>query len=95
MCLHVVNTFPNLEQIDHIFMVSGDSHMEVDSMHSPIGKLQISLKNPYRIELFEQKDIKDLDQLTSDLKITNTSIDRDNSAGQVAKLITKIITSLQ
>ena len=30
------------------------------------------------IELFEQRDIKNLKQLTSDLKITNTSVDTDN-----------------
>ena len=36
LCLHTIKTFPNLEQIDHIFMVSGQSHMEVDSMHALI-----------------------------------------------------------
>ena len=36
LCLYLVRKMPNLEQIDHMFMVSGHSHMEVDSMHARI-----------------------------------------------------------
>ena len=52
MCLHVIQMFP-IESIDHIFMVSGHSHMEVDSMHAAIERWvdQLEIHVPYEWEV--------------------------------------------
>jgi hypothetical protein len=72
-----------------MFMVSGYSHMEVDSMHSCIEKKSKSLNiyvpsewaivvaiargNPYLVHQIEQEEIKDLKKLFDDMKITNVT----------------------
>ena len=74
LCLHLVSKMCNLEQIDHLFMVSGHSHMEVDSMHARIELksdtlniyvphewaivASVARKNPYIVTLVERSHIK-------------------------------------
>ena len=93
LCLYLVRVMENLEQIDHMFMVSGHSHMEVDSMHSRIENKSETLniyvpsewsvvaacarKNPYIVDKMQTDDVKDLKRLQSDMKITNMKIDSD------------------
>ena len=43
LCQYLVQVMPFLEAIDHIFMVSGHSHIEVDTMLSRIERKSESL----------------------------------------------------
>ena len=90
LCLYLVTKAPNLEVIDHIFMVSDHSHMEVDSMHARIELASdilniyvpydraivasVARKNLYVVNLFEQSVIKDLKMLKNDMKLTNFKV---------------------
>ena len=90
LCLFLVGHHPNLETIDHIFMVSGHSHMEVDSMHARIESASdnlciyvpyewgivasIARKNPYIVHFFEQREIVNLKALYDDMKLTNVKV---------------------
>ena len=95
LCMYLVRHMEHLEQIDHMFMVSGHSHMEVDSMHSRIEKksdtlnifvpfewavvASIARKNPYEVYHVETEDVKDLKRLQQDMKITNMKKDSDGN----------------
>ena len=86
LCLFLVR-HTQIEEIDHIFMVSGHSHMEVDSMHATIEDKSKSLqiykpehwaqicaiarKNPYLVDIMSNEDIFDLEKLYRDMKIVN------------------------
>ena len=43
LCLYLVQTLEHVEEINHVFMVTGHSHMEVDSMHARIEKKSSTL----------------------------------------------------
>ena len=95
LCLYLVRKMPNLEQIDHMFMVSGHSHMEVDSMHARIENksdtlniyvpnewavvASIARKNPYVVKVLEQECIKDLKRLQTDMRTTNVKRDTEGN----------------
>ena len=99
VCLYLVTKAPNLEVIDHIFMVYGHSNMEVDSMHARIELASDTLniyvpheraivasvarKNPYVVNLFEQSDIKDLKMLKNDMKLTNFKVNTNGEPDKV------------
>ena len=93
LCLYLVTKTPNLKVIDHIFMVymvSGHSHMEVDSMHTWIEwasdtlnmyvsyempiVASVAWKNPYVVKLFDQSDTKHLKIFKTDIKLTNLKV---------------------
>ena len=91
----------------NMFMVSGHSHMEVNSTHSRIKKksetlnicvpfewdavASIARKNPY--EGYHVEDIKGLKRLQQDLKISNMKKDADGKQciGQAGKDICPMI----
>ena len=89
LCIYLVQTMENVEEIDHMFMVSGHSHMEVDSMHARIERKSESLNinvpddwaivasiarnNPYIVKFLEQKDVKDLKKLYEEMKVSNVT----------------------
>jgi len=72
MCLYCVSTLP-IESIDHIFMVSGHSHMEVDSMHARIENTSrnMEVRVPYEWEvvanLAREKDPYDITHVDQDM----------------------------
>ena len=88
MNLCIVKETP-IEQIYHIFMVSGHSHMEVDSVHSIIDKKSETLQvyvpvqwetiasiariNPYLIDNLQKDEIYNLKSLVGQLKMTNVT----------------------
>ena len=88
LCLFLVR-HTQIEEIDHIFMVSGYSHIEVDSMHATIEDKSKSLqiykpehwaqicaiarKNPYLVDIMSNEDIFDLEKLYRDMKIVNVT----------------------
>ena len=73
LCLYLLSMTENLDQIHHMLMVSGLSHMEVDSMHGQIENNSDTLniyvphewavvtnaarKNPYVVDIFETNDV--------------------------------------
>ena len=87
LCLFLVTKIRNLELIDQILMVSGHSHMEVDSMHAWTELASdtwniyvpyewaivasVARKNPYVVDLLEYSDIKDLKMLRNNMKLAN------------------------
>ena len=90
LCLYLVTTTPKLEVIDHIVMLSGHSHMEVNFMLARIDlasdtlniyvpsewviAASVARKNPYVANLFEQSDINDLEILKNDMKLANLNV---------------------
>merc|ERR1719494_774624 len=76
-------------------MVSGHSHMEVDSMHARIENksdtlniyvpnewavvASIARKNPYVVKVLEQECIKDLKRLQTDMRTTNVKRDTEGN----------------
>ena len=92
MLMHVAENHETIETLDHIFMVQGHSHMEVDNMHSAIerksGGLQIyepygwevvaciARKNPYVVKTLE--NIVDVKRLQEDMQLKNVTVNTEN-----------------
>ena len=82
-----------LTEINHIFMVTGHSHMEVDSVHSRIEKFSrnvkiflpsewevaacMACKDSYAVTSMEHEEIKDMKELFKFLEIKNVTMTTD------------------
>ena len=93
MCHYLVNYMNTLTEINHIFMVTGHSHMEVDSVHSMVEKFSrnvkvfipsewevvacMACKDSYAVTSMEHEEIKDMKELFKFLEIKNVTLTTD------------------
>ena len=98
MMMYIVETDITISSIDHIFMVQGHSHMEVDNMHSAIERksngLQIydpygweviaaiARKNPYFVNQLRNSDIIDVKALQKEMHVNNVKMNMNDEKVQ-------------
>ena len=87
LCLYLLATIEDIESIEHVFMLTGHSHMEVDSIHSMIERYSrnvniyipsewevaacLACKDAYDVSSMDSDEIYDMKDVFNHLRISN------------------------